>query len=113
MGRGYVDFERGLARLASYARIYGHANPKYTEVWLGWTIGLWVSNLRTKFRNGKLTAAQISELESLGMKLTRPYRRPRAPKKRPTRAKSREQKLLGRLSLLLDYFNDHGHINIR
>lgn len=56
MVRGHVDFERGLARLSSYARTHGHANPRHSEVWLDWIIGLWVSNLRMKFRNEKLTA---------------------------------------------------------
>ena len=111
MGRGRVDFSRGINRLSSYARIFGHANPKAHEVWLGWTIGLWVSNLRSKYRRGKLTEEQIAEAESIGVRFQPPYR-DRKPKP-PTRAERRESDLLCRLSKLEPFYRKHDHINVK
>src|SRR5699024_12591225 len=48
-----VDCERGRPRLSAYARENGHANPKAHEVWLTRKVGLWVSNLREKYRKGR------------------------------------------------------------
>lgn len=111
MGRGRVDFDRGIARLSAYARINGHANPKADEVWLSWTVGLWVSNLRLKFRSGKLSETQIAEAESIGVRLQPPYRDPKP--KPPTRPERIESDMLKRLSKLEPYFREHGHINIK
>lgn len=111
MGRGKVDFDRGIARLASYARAYGHANPKVDEVWLEWTVGLWLSNLRKKYRDGKLTKPQIHAAQAIGVKLSPPYREPKpAP---PTRAESTEHKMLQRLAQLEPFFRSKHHINVR
>lgn len=111
MGRGRVDFERGIARLSSYARVNGHANPKADEVWLSWRAGLWVSSLRLKFRSGKLSEKQIAEAESIGVRLQPPYRDPKP--KSPTRAERRESEMLQRLSKLEPFFREHGHINVK
>ncbi|WP_410711358.1 helicase associated domain-containing protein [Brevibacterium sp. SIMBA_078] len=111
MGRGRVDFSRGINRLSSYARAHGHANPKSGEIWLGWTIGLWVSNLRLKFRTGKLSENQIAEAEAIGVRFSPPYRDPKP--KPPTRAERRESDLILRLTSLEPFYREHGHINIR
>lgn len=111
MGRGRVDFSRGINRLSSYARIFGHANPKAHEVWLGWTIGLWVSNLRSKYRRGKLTEAQAAEAKAIGVRFEPPYRDPKP--KPATRAELRESELLRRLAKLEPYYREHGHINVK
>ena len=110
MSRGRVDFDRGIARLASYARYHGHANPKAAEIWLGWRIGLWVSALRVKFRSGKLAADQITIAEEIGVRFFPPYRDPKP--KPPTRAERRESSYLERLTWLEDYFRLYGHINV-
>lgn len=111
MGRGRVDFDRGISRLASYARIYGHANPTADEVWLSWRVGLWVSSLRLKFRAGKLSAGQIAEAESIGVRLQPPYRDPKP--KPPSRAERTERDMLKRLSKLEPFYRENGHINVK
>ena len=110
MGKGRVDFERGILRLASYARTHGHANPKNDEEWLGWRIGLWVSQLRVKYRTGTLTTEQISEARAIGVRFAPPYRalKPQPP----AGAERREAEMLGKLSLLEDFYRSHGHINV-
>lgn len=110
MGRGKVDFNRGLARLSTYAREHGHANPKANEEWLTWRVGLWVSNLRMKYRKGNLTDEQVAAAEPIGVRFVPPYRDPRP--RPPTRAARRERELLRRLEWLEDYFQEHGHINV-
>jgi hypothetical protein len=110
MGRGRVDFDRGIARLSAYAREYGHANPKAHEEWLTWRIGLWVSSLRSKYRNGKLSDDQVAAAEAIGVRFTRPYRDPKP--KPPSRAERRESELLRRLGCLEDFFRETGHINV-
>lgn len=111
MGRGRVNFERGIARLSSYARIHGHASPKNDEVWLGWRVGLWVYNLRAKFRSGKLTERQIAEAKAIGVRFAPPYRS--AQPKPPNRMQRREEDMIQKLSLLGAYFSEHGHINVK
>lgn len=110
MGRGRVDFDRGLARLSAFAREHGHANPKAHEEWLTWRVGLWVSSLRVKYRAGKLTNEQVEAAVAIGVRFVPPYRDPKP--KPPTRAKRREVELLRRLEWLDDYFREHGHINV-
>lgn len=110
MGRGRVDFDRGIARLASYARYHGHANPKSDEVWLGWSVGLWVASLRVKFRSGKLSEAQIAIAEDIGVRFTTPYRDPKP--RPPSRAERKESEYIERLGRLGDFFRRHGHINV-
>lgn len=110
MGRGRVDFDRGIGRLASYARYQGHANPKVAEIWLGWRVGLWVSALRTKFRSGRLSDAQIAAAEEIGVRFSPPYRDPKP--KPPTRTERKESNYLERLAWLEDYFRQYGHINV-
>lgn len=110
MGRGRVDFDRGIARLASYARYHGHANPKADEIWLGRSVGLWVSSLREKYRSGKLTAEQIVEAEAIGVRFAPPYRE--FTPKPPARAERREREHIERLGRLHDFYTRHGHINI-
>ena len=110
MGRGKVDFDRGLARLSSYAREHGHANPKTHEEWLSWRIGLWVSSLRAKYRKGKLSDEQVVAAEAIGVRFIPPYRDTKP--KLPSRAKRRENELLLRLERLEDYFQEVGHINV-
>lgn len=110
MGRGRVDFDHGIIRMTSYARYHGHANPKSDEVWLGWRVGLWVSNLRGKFRSGKLTDAQIAEAKAIGIRFAPPYR---DPKPKPlSGAERRLDECLERLSQLKSYYRQHGHINV-
>ncbi|WP_419177962.1 helicase associated domain-containing protein [Brevibacterium linens] len=110
MGRGRVDFDRGILRLSSYAKIYGSANPKSNEVWLEWTIGLWVSRLRKKYRDGSLTSEQIATAEAVGVRFVPPYQGKKpAP---PTRAERQEIEYLARLDRLQGYFREHGHINV-
>ncbi|WP_344250750.1 helicase associated domain-containing protein [Brevibacterium sanguinis] len=110
MGRGRVDFDRGIARLSTYARIHGHVNPKKGEEWLGWRVDLWIYALRAKYRAGKLSDDQISEAEAIGIKFERPYRDP-GPKA-PTRAERREARILQRLAQLRAFHAQRGHINI-
>ena len=110
MGRGRVDFDRGLARLSMYAREYGHANPKADDVWLEWRVGLWVAALRVKYRAGKLTDKQIAAAEAIGVRFVPPYRDPKP--NTPTRAERRESELFRRLEWLDGYFREHGHINV-
>lgn len=110
MGRGRVGFEQGIARLSSYAREFGHTNPKTHEVWLSWRVGLWVSALRVKFRSGKLTDEQIVVAKEVGIRLSPPYRDPKP--KPPTRAERNEIETLRRLTLLEGFFQDHRHINV-
>lgn len=111
MGRGRVDFDRGIARLSSYIRVHGHANPRADEEWLSWRAGLWLSALRAKFRAGKLTDEQITTAEAIGIKLSPPYRDPK--QKPPTRAERKEREMLRRLTQLDGYYNEHKHINVR
>lgn len=111
MGRGRVDFDRGILRLISYARIHGDANPKADEEWLSWRVGLWVSNLRAKYRTGKLTDEQIEAAQAIGVRLSPPYRDP-APKP-PTRAERKEAGMFRRLAQLEDFYREHKHINVR
>src|SRR5699024_6953943 len=80
------------ARLASYARYYGHANPSANEIWLEWRIVLWVSQLRMKFRSNRLTNDQSAASEAIGVRFTRPYRDPKP--RRPTREEYREREYL-------------------
>lgn len=110
MGRGRVDFDRGIARLSAYAREHGHANPKAHEEWLTWRVGLWVSSLRVKYRAGKLTDEQVAAAETIGVRFAPPYRDPKP--KPPTRAERREVELLRQLGRLEGYFQKHGHINV-
>lgn len=110
MGRGRVDFDRGIARLSSYFRVYGHANPKADEEWLSWRVGLWVSNLRANFRNGKLTDEQITAARAIGVRLSPPYRDPKP--KPPTRAERRKGEMLRRLVQLEDFYEERRHINV-
>lgn len=111
MGRGRVDFDRGIARLASYARYHGHANPKADEIWLEWSAGLWVSSLRAKYRAGKLTEEQVATAEAIGVRFTPPYRDPKP--KPPTRAERKKREDLKRLEQLDRFYREHGHINVR
>ncbi|MGO2861432.1 MAG: helicase associated domain-containing protein [Brevibacterium sp.] len=111
MGRGRVDFERGIARLSSYARFHGHASPKSDDVWLGWRVGLWVYHLRAKYRAGKLTEQQITAAKAIGVRFGPPYRD--AKPKPPNRAQRQEAEMIQKLSLLDDYFAEHGHINVK
>jgi len=110
MGRGRVDFDRGLARLSAYAREHGHANPKVQEEWLTWRIGLWVSSLREKYRKGKRSDEQIAAAEGVGVRFVPPYRDPKP--KPPSRAERRERELLRKLERLDDFFLEAGHINV-
>lgn len=110
MGRGRVDFDRGIGRLSSFARYHGHANPKSDEVWLGWRVGLWVASLRTKFRSGKLTSEQITAAENIGVRFTPPYRDPKP--KPPTREERKISAYLERLGRLDSFYKRHGHINV-
>lgn len=110
MGRGRVDFDRGLARLSAYAREHGHANPKVDEEWLTWRVGLWVSSLRLKYRKDKLTDEQIAAAVAIGVRFVQPYRDPKP--KPPTRAERRESELLQTFTWLDDYFREKGHINV-
>lgn len=110
MGRGRVDFNRGLARLSAYATEHGHANPKAHEEWLTWRVGLWVSSLRVKYRSGKLTEEQVAAAEAIGVRFVPPYRDPKP--KPPTRAERKEGELLRRLEWLDAYSQKHGHINV-
>lgn len=110
MGRGRVDFDRGIARLSAYAREHGHANPKANEEWLTWRVGLWVSNLRTKYRKDKLTNEQVDAASAIGIRFVPPYRDPKPQS--PTRAERKEGELIRRLEWLDDFFNEHGHINV-
>ena len=111
MGRGKVDFHRGLTRLASYARHHGHANPKASETWLTWRVGLWVSQLRVKYRSDKLTDEQIAEAEAIGVKFAPPYQEPRP--KPQTGAQRKEIEYLRRIDSLNNFYLEHGHINVR
>lgn len=110
MGRGRVDFDRGIAGLTSYSRAYGHANSKADEEWLSWRVGLWVSKLRANFRAGKLTGDQIAAARAIGVRLSPPYRDPKP--KAPTRAQRREGEMLRRLAQLEGFYEQHGHINV-
>lgn len=110
MGRGRVDVNRGLTRLASYARYHGHANPPTGEVWLEWRIGLWVSQLRVKFRSNQLTDEQIATAKAIGVRFAPPYRDPKP--KPPTRERYRETEYLRRLDRLQEFYRKHGHINV-
>src|SRR5699024_2368626 len=100
-----------MARLASYARYHGHASPRADEVWLKWSVGLWVSTLRKKFRSGKLTDSQIATAEDIGVRFTPPYRDPKL--KPPSRAERRERDYLKQFGRLEDYFRQNGHINVQ
>ncbi|WP_144589428.1 helicase associated domain-containing protein [Brevibacterium casei] len=111
MGRGRVDFDRGIARVASYAREHGHANPKAGEVWLDWQVGTWVANLRLKYRRGELSAEQIADAEQTGVRLVPPYRDPKP--RPPTRAEKREALFHSRLDQLEEFHRTHHHINVR
>lgn len=110
MGRGRVDVDRGLARLASYAKYHGHANPPASEVWLEWRVGLWVSQLRVKYRSDQLTDAQTTTAKEIGVRFAPPYRdlKPRPP----TRERYRETEYLKRLDRLQAFHRKHGHINV-
>lgn len=110
MRKGRVDFDRGIARLASYARYHGHANPKADEIWLGWSVGHRVASLRVKFRSGKLTDAQIAAAEDIGGRFTPPYRDPNP--KPPSRAERKEGEYLERLRRLDDFYRQHAHIKV-
>lgn len=110
MGRGRVDFDRGMTRLSSYVRIYGHANPSTNEKWLTWRVGLWVSALRKKYRDRRLSAEQIARATDLGIRFTKPYR-DKKPKP-PTRAEYRTNQLLSQLDRLEHFYSQHGHINV-
>lgn len=112
MGRGRVDFGRGIARLTSYARYHGHANPKANEVWLEWSVGLWVSSLRVKFRAGRLTEDQIAVAADIGVRFRPPYRNPKPTPKPLSRAERKESDYLKRLGWLEDYFHQHGNVNV-
>lgn len=102
MGRGRVDFDRGIARLAAYARYHGHANPKADEIWLGWSVGLWVASLRVKFPTCKLADAQIAAAEDIRVRFTPPYRDPKP--KPPSRSKRKEGEYVERLKRLDDFY---------
>lgn len=110
MVRQGVDFERGMARLGSYARTHGHANPKNAEVWLDWRIGLWVRELRDKHRAGKLSESQVAEAKRVGVRFEPPYRDKPV---RLTGAQRREAEQLARLEKLRPFYKKHGHINVK
>jgi len=110
MGKGRVDFDRGIARLASYARYHGHANPKADDVWLEWSVGLWVASLRTKYRSNKLTEEQIAAAVAIGVRFTPPYRDPKP--KSPSRSERKVTDDLERLRRLVGFYGRHGHINV-
>jgi hypothetical protein len=110
MGRGRVDFDRGITRLSSYARYHGHANPKTDDVWLEWSVGLWVANLRAKYRSNKLTDEQIAAAEAIGVRFTPPYRDPKP--RPPTRAERKVSEYIKQLERLEEFYRRHGHINV-
>lgn len=111
MGRGVVDFARGIERLSAYARYSGTANPRTNEVWLNWRIGLWVRNLRLKHRSGNLRPEQIEQAKSIGVKFEPPYR---DAKPKPAKgSERRDAALLHRLMQLKQYHEQHGHINVK
>lgn len=110
MGRGRVDFDRGLARLSSYVRAHGHGDIKSNEVWLDWKIGLWVSNLRKKYRDSKLTDQQVDALQIIGIRLSPPYQTPKP--KPPSKTVRIELEMLRRLERLEEHYRKHKHINI-
>jgi superfamily II DNA or RNA helicase len=63
-----ADFEEGLRRLKEYVHRNGHA--KVPQKWSenGVKLGVWVATLRRRRAEGYLTAAQVSQLDQLGMK---------------------------------------------
>lgn len=107
-----VSFDEGLARLAVYARDHGNVNPPVRATWLGWNIGIWVRDLRTKKRNGALSPEQIEKAERMGLDWNPPRRRKRKPPK-PTREQSLEARLHANLDRLILYWQEHGNINVR
>lgn len=107
-----VSFDEGLARLAIYAREHGNVNPPVRATWLGWNIGIWVRDLRTKKRHGRLSPEQTEEAERMGLDWNPPRRRKRKPPK-PTREQSLEARLHANLDRLIPYWREHGDINVR
>lgn len=111
MGRGRVDFNTGIQRLAYYAKYHGTANPKSDAIWLTWRVGIWVRNLRVKYRTGKLTRHQVQAAEATGVNFTPPYRSSLRESK-PIKI-AREQRELQRIEQLRGYYKQHGHINVK
>lgn len=113
MRPGTVDMATGTARLKSYAREKGHANPKTKEVWLTWNIGLWVGAVRKRYRDGKLTEQEIEALITIGLKLNPPYRISKREKQKQQARERRVQRMMVKLHRLDAYHQIHGHINVK
>lgn len=58
-------WQRGLAALAGYAEVQGHANPARGERFDAYPVGDWVRAQRTARINGRLTSIRAARLESL------------------------------------------------
>jgi hypothetical protein len=62
-----ANWEEGFAMLLQYREEYGNCDapqkhPNHR------TLGVWISNQRTKFRKGQLNADQVRRLEAIGFK---------------------------------------------
>jgi superfamily II DNA or RNA helicase len=58
------DWERNFQALEKYVTKNGNARVAYDVVFDGQKIGIWVSNLKSRFKAGKLTAEQIKRIEA-------------------------------------------------
>lgn len=67
-------FERGCAAAAKYAAEHGDMRvPSGYVNEDGYKLGVWLSNVRQKHRNGTLPGCQARRLEALGMKWESAY----------------------------------------
>jgi len=59
------DWERNFACLERFVKAYGHCRIKNDEVFEGIKIGVWVANLKTNYRKGKLSSETINRIEQV------------------------------------------------
>lgn len=61
-------WQQGYEAAAAYARTHGHLRvPQSYRTDHGYTLGTWINSVRARYRRGKLTDEQITELDQLGM----------------------------------------------
>jgi len=58
------DWERNLSLLQKFIAINGHARVPVEEIFDGVNIGSWISNLKSKYKAGRLSSEQIEILQN-------------------------------------------------
>lgn len=96
---GVISPERGLSRLeeSDFFHMHGHINVPQAMLIDGWRAGAWLSGLRYRFSQNRLSPDVVARAEELGIKWNQ--------------HKSLTDEYLDRLEGS-EFFRTHGHINV-